>query len=87
MVMCEKVKVPWERVFVHMDAMLARDIYIKTPGHCYGNHQSNVRFHSKMQLHRRPGEQDRAGLGRERGAGGARGAGALLARSRRRSAA
>ena len=30
--------------------MLARDIYIKTPGHCYGNHQSNVRFHSKMQL-------------------------------------
>ncbi len=50
MVMCENVKVPWERVFVHMDAVLARDIYIKTPGHCYGNHQSNVRFHSKMQL-------------------------------------
>ena len=50
MVMCEEVKVPWERVFVHMDAVLARDIYIKTPGHCYGNHQSNVRFHSKMQL-------------------------------------
>jgi 4-hydroxyphenylacetate 3-monooxygenase len=50
MVMCENVKVPWEKVFVHMDAVLARDIYIKTPGHCYGNHQSNVRFHSKMQL-------------------------------------
>jgi 4-hydroxyphenylacetate 3-monooxygenase len=50
MVMCENVKVPWERVFVHMDAVLARDIYIKTPGHCYGNHQSNVRFHSKMKL-------------------------------------
>ena len=50
MVMCENVKVPWERVFVHMDAILARDIYIKTPGHCYGNHQSNVRFHAKMQL-------------------------------------
>jgi len=50
MVMCENVSVPWERVFVHMDAVLARDIYIKTPGHCYGNHQSNVRFHSKMQL-------------------------------------
>jgi 4-hydroxyphenylacetate 3-monooxygenase len=33
-----------------MDALLARDIYIKTPAHCYGNHQSNVRFHSKMQL-------------------------------------
>ena len=50
MVMCENVKVPWERVFVHNDAILARDIYIKTPGHCYGNHQSNVRFHAKMQL-------------------------------------
>ena len=50
MVMCENVKVPWERVFVHMDALLARDIYIRTPGHCYGNHQSNVRFHAKMQL-------------------------------------
>ena len=50
MVMCDNVKVPWERVFVHMDAVLARDIYIKTPGHCYGNHQSNVRFHAKMEL-------------------------------------
>jgi len=50
MVMCENVKVPWERVFVHMDAVLAREVYIKTPGHCYGNHQSNVRFHAKMQL-------------------------------------
>src|SRR5258708_29420780 len=50
MVMCEDVKVPWERVFVHMDAILAREIYIKTPGHCYGNHQSNVRFHEKMKL-------------------------------------
>jgi len=50
MVMCDNVKVPWERVFVHNDALLARDIYIKTPGHCYGNHQSNVRFHAKMRL-------------------------------------
>src|SRR6476661_7577260 len=50
MVMCEDVKVPWERVFVHMDAILAREIYIKTPGHCYGNHQSNVRFHEKLKL-------------------------------------
>jgi 4-hydroxyphenylacetate 3-monooxygenase len=50
MVMCEEVKVPWEQVFVHMDAILAREIYIRTPGHCYGNHQSNVRFHEKMKL-------------------------------------
>ena len=50
MVMCDEVKVPWEQVFVHNDAVLAREIYIKTPAHCYGNHQSNVRFHAKMQL-------------------------------------
>ena len=50
MLMCENVKVPWEKVFVHNDAVLARDIYIKTPAHCYGNHQSNVRFHAKMEL-------------------------------------
>ena len=50
MVMCENVHVPWEKVFVHNDAVLAREIYIRTPAHCYGNHQSNVRFHEKMQL-------------------------------------
>src|SRR5215813_2355828 len=50
MVMCENVKVPWERVFVHDDALLSRDIYFKTPSHCFGNHQSNVRYWSKMRL-------------------------------------
>lgn len=50
MVMCDNVKVPWERVFAHDDPLLAREIYIKTPSHCFGNHQSNVRFWSKMQL-------------------------------------
>jgi 4-hydroxyphenylacetate 3-monooxygenase len=50
MVMCDDVEVPWERVFVHDDALLARDIYVKTPSHCYGNHQSNVRYWSKMRL-------------------------------------
>jgi len=50
MVMCDEVKVPWEKVFVHNDAVLAREIYIQTPAHCYGNHQSNVRFHAKMRL-------------------------------------
>ncbi len=50
MLMCHDVKIPWERVFVHNDAVLSRDIYIKTPAHCYGNHQSNVRFHAKMEL-------------------------------------
>ena len=50
MIMCENVKVPWERVFVNDDAILSREIYIKTPSHCYGNHQSNVRYWSKMRL-------------------------------------
>jgi 4-hydroxyphenylacetate 3-monooxygenase len=50
MLICENVKVPWERVFVHNDAVLARAIYTNTPGHCFGNHQSNVRYWAKMQL-------------------------------------
>ena len=50
MVMCDEVKVPWERVFVHDDALLSRDIYVKTPSHSFGNHQSNVRYWSKMRL-------------------------------------
>jgi len=50
MVMCDEVRVPWEKIFVTEDAILARDIYIRTPGHCYGNHQSNIRFWSKLRL-------------------------------------
>ena len=50
MLICDEVKVPWERVFVHDDALLSRDIYVKTPSHCFGNHQSNVRYWSKMRL-------------------------------------
>lgn len=50
LVMCDRVKVPWEKVFVMDDAILAREIYIRTPAHCYGNHQANVRFSAKMEL-------------------------------------
>ena len=50
MLMCENVKVPWERVFVHDDAPLSRDIYIKSAAHCFGNVQSCIRFWSKMRL-------------------------------------
>lgn len=50
MLLCHEVKVPWERVFVHGDATLARQIYVQTAGHAFGNHQSNVRYLSKMQL-------------------------------------
>ncbi len=50
MVMCENVKVPWERVFLLDDAVLSREMYIRSPAHCYANHQSNVRFRSKLRL-------------------------------------
>ncbi len=50
MLLCDEVRVPWNRVFVHNDAVLARNIYIQTAGHVYGNHQSNVRYLSKLQL-------------------------------------
>jgi 4-hydroxyphenylacetate 3-monooxygenase len=50
MLLCKEVKVPWHKVFVHGDALLSRNIYVTTPSHCFGNHQSNVRYWSKMRL-------------------------------------
>ena len=47
---CHDVKVPWERVFLHDDGFMSRQIYIDTPANCYANHQSNVRFWAKMGL-------------------------------------
>jgi 4-hydroxyphenylacetate 3-monooxygenase len=47
---CERVKIPWERVFLHNDAAMSRRIYVETPANCYQNHHSNVRFWSKMGL-------------------------------------
>ena len=49
-IVCEDVRVPWENIFVHDQAALSREIYIRTPSHCFGNHQSNVRFWTKLQL-------------------------------------
>ncbi len=46
----ERVKIPWERVFVHDNGTASRAIYIQSPSNCYANHQSNVRFWSKMGL-------------------------------------
>jgi 4-hydroxyphenylacetate 3-monooxygenase len=50
MIVFENVKVPWERVFVHDDPELSRNIYIRTPAHFMSNHQSNVRFWAKLRL-------------------------------------
>jgi 4-hydroxyphenylacetate 3-monooxygenase len=50
MLLFDHVRVPWERVFVHEDAALSRDLYFRTPAHVYGNHQSGVRFLVKLGL-------------------------------------
>lgn len=50
MVVFDNVHVPWERVFVHDDPDLSRNIYIRTPAHFMSNHQSNVRFWAKLRL-------------------------------------
>lgn len=47
---CDMAFVPWDRVFLHNDAVNSRGIYIASPANCYANHQSNVRFWSKMGL-------------------------------------
>lgn len=49
-IVCDEVKVPWERVFVHNDTELSRACWIQSPANCFSNHQSNVRFWSKMSL-------------------------------------
>ena len=50
MVVFKDVRVPWERVFVHDNPALSRDIYMQTPAHCMANHQSNVRYAAKLRL-------------------------------------
>jgi len=50
MLVFRDVHVPWERVLVHDDPELSRNIYIRTPAHFMSNHQSNVRFWSKLRL-------------------------------------
>lgn len=49
-VVCDRVHVPWERVFVHNERELGRDIYLQTPAHSLSNHQSSVRYRSKIRL-------------------------------------
>jgi 4-hydroxyphenylacetate 3-monooxygenase len=47
---CERVQIPWERVFLHDNGAMSRRIYVETPANCYQNHHSNIRFWSKMGL-------------------------------------
>jgi 4-hydroxyphenylacetate 3-monooxygenase len=50
MVIFEDVKVPWEKIFVHDNAEMSRGIYVQSPSHSMGNHQSNIRFLEKLKL-------------------------------------
>jgi 4-hydroxyphenylacetate 3-monooxygenase len=47
---CERVRIPWERVFLHNDGAMSRRIYIESAANVYANHQSNIRFWAKMGL-------------------------------------
>jgi len=50
MLVFQDVFVPWERVFVHDNPELARAVLVNTPAHVLANHQSNVRFRSKLRF-------------------------------------
>ena len=50
MVIFKDVKVPWEKVFVHDNPEMSRAIYVNSPSHSMGNHQSNIRFLEKLKL-------------------------------------
>jgi 4-hydroxyphenylacetate 3-monooxygenase len=50
MLVFKDVKVPWEKVIVHDNPALSRNIYIQTPSHVMANHQCNVRFGSKLRF-------------------------------------
>ena len=50
MLIFEDVHVPWDRVFVHDHPSLSREVYLDTAAHAFGNHQSNVRAHSKIKF-------------------------------------
>ncbi len=50
MLVFRDVHVPWEKVLVHDDAELSRDIYHHTPAHVIANHQCMVRFSTKMRV-------------------------------------
>jgi len=47
---CERARIPWERVFLHDNGAMSRRIYVETPANCYQNHHSNIRFWSKLGL-------------------------------------
>ncbi len=49
-VICQNVKVPWERVFTMNDVGWSRQIYFSTAAHTLSNHQAAVRYRAKIKL-------------------------------------
>ncbi len=50
MLVFKDAKVPWEKVIVHDNPALSRNIYVQTAAHVIANHQSNVRFGAKLRF-------------------------------------
>lgn len=50
MLVFREALVPWEKVIVHNNAPLSRNIYVETPAHVISNHQSTVRFREKLRF-------------------------------------
>lgn len=50
MLVFRDVHVAWEKVIVHDNAALSRNIYVQTPSHVMANHQCNVRFAAKLRF-------------------------------------
>jgi 4-hydroxyphenylacetate 3-monooxygenase len=46
----DDVFVPWENVFCHRNLQLCKDQWWRTPSHSYGNHQSQVRYATKLRF-------------------------------------
>lgn len=49
-VVFRQVHVPWERVFVHEQPELSREMYFRTASWAFGNHQANARFLCKLRF-------------------------------------
>ncbi len=50
MLVFKDAEVPWEKVVVHNNPPLSRNIFVQTPSHVMSNHQSNVRFRAKLRF-------------------------------------
>ena len=50
MIVFDDVFVPWEQIFVYRDLELVRAQWWDTSAHVVGNHQSQIRFASKLRL-------------------------------------